>query len=211
MNTFSIKESLAFGWRTFKLRPWFFVSVSLMVLVVSMLSGFLQGVITDLSGQTIGSIASLAISLAVNTFISMGVIALYLKAHDGVGAARLAHLWHPAPFWRYLSTILLLAIGTLIGLILLIIPGIIFALACGFARVIVIDRELSPVHALKESARMTKGKRLHILLFVLSITAINFLGALALLVGLFVTMPVSVLATMHVYRSLARENVPVAA
>jgi uncharacterized membrane protein len=203
MNTLSIRDCISFGWNTFKIRPWFFVSAALMVLAVSLVSGFLQGAITNLAGKEIGSIISLAIALGVNIVVSLGVIALYLKAHDNANGATLMDLWHPTPFWRYLGTILLIAAGTVVGLVLLIIPGIIFAVACGLARFIVVERRISPLAALKESARITRGNRAALCGLLLAIVGINILGAFALVVGLFVSIPVSMLATVHAYRTLA--------
>jgi uncharacterized membrane protein len=201
--TLSIKDCLLFGWNTFKLRPWFFVSVALLVLAVSLVSGTLQGVLAAMFDKTLGGALSFLLALIVNTFVSLGVIAVYLKAHDHVDMAALSDLWHPELFVRYLVTIFLVACGTIIGLVLLIVPGIIFAIACGFARFIIVERDVKPLAALKESARLTKGNRLNLFGLMLVLIVVNIVGALALLVGLFVSIPVSVLALVHAYRTLS--------
>jgi len=72
-----------------------------------------------------------------------------------------------------------------------------------FVMFIVIDRGLGPVEAMKESARLTRGYKWQLLGFVLVLALINFVGALALLVGLFVTIPVTSLAFVQAYRALS--------
>ena len=87
-------------------------------------------------------------------------------------------------------------------------PGIIFMLMFMFVMFIVIDRGLGPVEAMKESARITRGYKWQLLGFVLVLALINVLGMLALLVGLFVTIPVTSLAFAHAYRALSANAGP---
>jgi hypothetical protein len=93
------------------------------------------------------------------------------------------------------------------GLVLLILPGIIFAMFM-FANFIVVDRELGPIEAMKESSRITRGKRWTLLWLSLAILVINLLGLIALVVGLLVSVPVTWLALAHAYRLFAGRTVP---
>jgi uncharacterized membrane protein len=88
-------------------------------------------------------------------------------------------------------------------MLLLIVPRIIFALMFMFATFIVIDRELGPINAMNESARIAKGYKWQLFGFTLVLVLINLLGLLALVVGLLVTVPVTSLAFVHVYRVLS--------
>ena len=69
---------------------------------------------------------------------------------------------------------------------------------------LVIDKGLPPIEALRESARLTKGKRWKLLGFAVCMILLNILGAIALGVGLLVSMPISMLATMRAYRALSK-------
>ena len=80
-----------------------------------------------------------------------------------------------------------------------------------FATFIVIDRELGPIEAMKESKRLAHGHKWALLGFVLVLALINLLGVLALGVGLLVSIPVSSLAFVHTYRVLGGRAVPDAA
>jgi uncharacterized membrane protein len=199
MNTLKVGELLRFGWETFKKRPWFFIgTVVLIVIVSSILSALAPDPVTN----AFDFILAAAI-IVLNIFIEMGLVAFALRAHDSLEKTEIKDLWHPQSFWKYVAVKILTGIIVIVGLILLIVPGIIAALALIFATYLVVDRNLGPIEAIKESVRLTKGHRWQLFLLALAIIGINILGALALLVGLVVTIPVSLLAVVHAYRKLA--------
>ena len=202
---FSAGAAIRYGWETFKQRPWFFVGATLIILIASAVS---EGVGSAIDAVVTGSaeepsILGALVNLGLGTLISMGATAFFLVAHDNPEAADLSLLWHPQPFWKYLGMYLLVALVIAAGLILLIVPGIIFALMFMFAPLIVIERELGPIDAMKESNRITRGHKWPLLGLLLLLVAVNLLGLLALGVGLLVSIPVSTLAFVHAYRSLS--------
>jgi uncharacterized membrane protein len=85
---------------------------------------------------------------------------------------------------------------------LLIVPGIIFFIMFQYYGYFIVDKKMGPVEALKASAALTKGVRWKLFGFGLVIGLLNIGGALLLLLGLFVTIPVSQMAIAHVYRKL---------
>ncbi|MGH9806506.1 MAG: hypothetical protein ACRD9W_04480 [Terriglobia bacterium] len=196
---------ISFGWETFKKRPWFFVGASVVVLIVYLVAGsFVEAIDRLLSGNPQDpSLVGSLLNLGLSTLINMGVTAFYLNAHDNPETVTLSSLWHPQPFWNFLGATILTGLAIVVGLVLLIVPGIIFMLMYMFAMFIVIDRGLGPIKAMKESTRITRGYKWQLLGFVLVLTVINLAGALALLVGLLVTVPVTSLAFAHAYRALS--------
>jgi uncharacterized membrane protein len=88
------------------------------------------------------------------------------------------------------------------GLVLLIIPGIYWALKFNFATYLVVDKNLKPIQALKRSGEMTKGIKWHLLGVAILFFFINLFGILAFGIGAFVTTPVTALAYAHIYRQL---------
>jgi len=218
---FDGKSTLRFGWETFKRRPWIFVGATAIVgaawVGVELLAAALAVAIDiTLSGAQdqptiLGSILDNIISLPLGVIIAMGWTAFFLAAHDNPDTVELSSLWHPRPFWKYVGTGILVWLAAIIGLILLIVPGVIIGLMFMFSTFIVIDRELGPIEAMKESYRITSGNtyritsgykwRLYGLLLVLVL--INLLGLLALIVGLLATIPITMLALTHAYRVLS--------
>ncbi|MBI5003769.1 DUF975 family protein [Candidatus Kaiserbacteria bacterium] len=200
MNTFSVGTALRFGWETFKKRPWFLVGATLLVFVLSWIISAIQNA---QSGVAVLGFVIFLVALAMSTLIDMGFTALYLHAHDDISTVSLSDLWHPKSFWQYLVATILVSFLVIAGLILLIVPGLILVTLFAFVKLLVIDRNLGPIEAMKESVQITRGHRLDLFLLILSLIAINILGAIALLIGLLLTVPVSVLALVHAYRTLA--------
>lgn len=201
METFSTGAALRFGWETFKRRPWFLTGALLLGFVLLMLTNVIKA--GPDSGAFLRTIITFLVSLGLSTLVDMGLTAFTLHAHDDVAQVSLRDLWHPQSFWNYLGVSVLTGIIVFVGLILLIVPGIIVMLVYAFVKYLVIDRDLGTIEAMKESARITRGHRLELLLFFLALVGLNILGLLALVVGLFVTIPVSMLAIVHAYRMLA--------
>jgi uncharacterized membrane protein len=203
MNSFSIKECLKFGWETFRKRSWFFIGFSGLLILLSVFSQLLTSPLRN-SSAGVGEMVGFLISFFVSVFISYGQTRIFLRAHDSVEQANLKDFWAIKRFGAYALLYTGLSFAIMVGFILLIVPGVLLALVTMFSVFIFIDTELSPGEALKESSRITKGHLGQLFLFSLTLIGINILGALALMIGLLVSIPVSLLATVHAYRSLEK-------
>lgn len=200
----SARNCIRFGWETFKRRPWFIVRAGLLLFIIQMVLSIPDQVPEEVPFEVSVVILLLSIAAFFTSFlVEIGATNLMLRIHDTIDTAELSDLWRPEAYWRYLGAIILVVIIVLVGLILLIVPGIIAAIALSFVGFLVIDKGLRPVAALKESARLTKGYRWHLFRLAILSVLVNILGALLLLVGLFVTVPVSVLAWVHAYRVIS--------
>jgi uncharacterized membrane protein len=210
MQKLQVRECLRFGWETFKSRPWIFVLAVLVVFAASLalnfIVGMLEGAIESATGPEyfLAAIVGFVLSFTIGTLIEMGINRFYLKAHDDVESVSLRDLKAFHPFKKYFLARLLAGVVVLAGFLLLVIPGIILSLLLSFVALIVIDKQLDPIDALKESARITKGNLLKLLLLSFLILLINILGLLVLVVGLLVTTPISILAMVHAYRTLSK-------
>lgn len=212
MNTFSINASLGAGWDTFKKRPWFLIGAPILLYIGFILVSVVLGEIGKIG--TVLSLAAGFANIVINIFVGMGMISFLLKAYDDPMKLTLRDFWHPEPFWKYVGASLLSCVLVVVGLILLVVPGIILSIVLMFAPYLVIARSLGPVEALKESARITRGHRWALFGLVLMMALVNIVGLLALVAGLLVTIPVTSLAVIHAFRTLeqqAGEVVPVSA
>lgn len=208
MNTFSATACIRFGWLTFKKRGWFLVGVTAFMMVLSWLIATIAAVFGE---RDIAGFLGAVVNIGLSTLLSMGFTATLIRAHDMLESADVGDLWHPKPFWKFLAAELLVGALVIVGLVLFIVPGIIAMIVFLFVPYLVIDRDLGPVKALKESVRITRGFRWELVLLVLIVFVLNILGALALLAGLLVSIPVSSLALVHAYRTLelkAKEQGP---
>ena len=204
-NTFSISEALKFGWETFKKDPWFYVGVTLALSVFTMIVNWLTG-----HGAGFFALIGWLIGLCASTVVTIAYARLALSANAGAHVGW-EGLWEPKHFWRMLGATILQGIIIVVGFILLIIPGIIAALLLCFTQLSVVDKMLNPIDALKHSFTMAKGHLLQLFLFMLCLVLLNIVGAILLLVGLLVTVPVTLIAVAHVYRKVeALQGAPMA-
>ena len=96
----------------------------------------------------------------------------------------------------------------LVGLLLAVVPGVLFWLKYSVVFYALMDQRLSGREAMRESARLTKGHRGKIFLLGLTLLGLNILGAAAFLVGLLVTVPVSYASMAALYGRLKKEKGP---
>ncbi len=207
-----ITECLSYGWRTFKARPWFFAGAFFLATIVSWLAGLPgRSTSTDAFHSATGFMwyaVTFLLSLVVSTLVQMGEYHFSFRAHDDAARATLRDLLYVKPFWSYVGLSILTVIILVPAFILLVVPGVILSLMFSLAPLVVIERGLGPIDALKESVRLTKGNRVRLLGLFLLVVLINILGLLALVIGLFVTIPVTTFAFVHAYRLLAQGDEP---
>ncbi|GBG38307.1 DUF2189 domain-containing protein [Mycobacterium montefiorense] len=98
---------------------------------------------------------------------------------------------------------LLVAVGTLVGSILCIVPGLIFVFLTLFALPFVVDRSLSPVESIKASIALARANVGPALLSWLVQYAVMVVGQLLCGVGVIVALPISVLIQVYTYRKLS--------
>jgi hypothetical protein len=227
---FSPSSALRFGWETFKKRPWLFIGAFVLIAIAQVVTEGLSRAIDAPFGGAESDYAFLGalVSLALNTLISMGVTNFGLAAHDNSETVELSALWRPHPFWKYLGLTILFSLiivgvfllsfalfaalardaGLGIAVPLAVVLAAILMLMLLFSGFLVIDRGLGPIQALKESHRITRGYKWPLFVLCLLLVLINVAGLLALIVGIFVSAPVSLLALTHAYRVLSGGAVP---
>lgn len=199
---FSDGEALKFGWRTALDNLGFFIALLLAFLLLVYIPVLLGILLDNIALQILLQVVSWVLSIVAG----MGLIRVALKFADNQ-KGQLTDLLASFPlFFKYLFGSILYGLIVLAGLILLIIPGIIWAIKYQFYSYLIVDKGLGPIEALKASGALTSGARWDLLGFFIVALIVLYLGALALLVGLFVTIPTWMVATAFVYRRLLAQT-----
>ena len=201
---FDISEAVQFGWDTTKSNIGFFIGLLIVMGLIEYVPDIIAVIIEE--DAPILSIIIQIASFALSMIIGMGLIKICLRFCDGE-KGEFSDLFSCYPlFFNYLIGSILYWLIILVGLILLIIPGIIWAIQFQYYSYLIIDRGLGPIDALKKSSEITKGVKWD--LFVLSIVlgVINLLGLICLVVGLFATIPTTMVAIAFVYRKLLAQT-----
>ena len=199
MHTVSISESLRFGWNAFKKDAWVYVGAAAVVLVVS----FVINQVTAKLGD--GILAGLVglVGAVLTWWFFLGLMRMTLNSYAGLPVKfEMIFKESGEVLWRYALASIMTAIIVIIGLVLLIVPGIIAQIMLCLSAFLVLEKGMKPVEALKESRRMTKGKRWELFLFLLVLVIVNIVGAIPAGLGLLVTLPISLLALAHVYKNI---------
>lgn len=106
-------------------------------------------------------------------------------------------------------TSLLVGLGTFVGTILCVIPGIVFGFMSMFSLFFVVDKNLAPVDAIKASFELVKNNVGSTIIWYLVAYVIALVGAILCGVGLLVAIPVILVGTAFTYKKLTGQ--PVAA
>jgi hypothetical protein len=203
MPKLAIKALYQKAFATYKLHWKFLISITFVAGIIQYGLNYLTNQFT----QPALAIPFSLISLAINTTITVGLINVYLKLHD-TNSADYPDLYSKLHLvGKMILSNLLYGLIITVGLILLIIPGLIWALKYLFFSFLIVDKNLNPVEAIKASGRLTKGHFWQLLLLVFSMGLLNTLGALLAFVGLLFTIPISMLVMTQAYRQLSSKPI----
>lgn len=199
MNTFSIGEALTVGWTKTKQNFLLWVMILVTVAVVNMAAGWLDDQVDNTLLSTLLALGGYIIQLG----LELGIIGVALKllADQATKYSDLFALYPLAPQFLLASIIGGIMIG--VGIVFFIIPGVYIAIRLSQTPFLIADWKLSGIDALKKSWEITRGNTLQLFFLVVVVCVLNIVGALLLLLGLFVTIPVTMLAMAYVYRKIA--------
>jgi len=168
--TLSIENILQGGLNYFRRAPAAFILYSLLVALCysNPISGILLG------GPALAGYFLVCRQMDRNISLNMGD---FLKGMEHFGPLLVLYL--------------MISVLVLLGLGLLVIPGVYLALSFSFASFFIIFSPCSPGEALRLSHKLVSANLFNILLLFLVLAGINLLGFLLLGVGLFISMPLS--------------------
>lgn len=198
---FSNKEALRFGWETMKKNFAFFLGLLLVSTLLYFAPWSLAGIVVE-TAPLLGVLIYL-IDIFITFVVSLGLIKISILFCD-TGKAEFADLFRQYPLvLKYLGGSILYGLIVFAGTILLIVPGIIWGIKYWFYDYLIVDQGAGPVEALKKSSAITKGAKGKLFVFFIVMGLVNLLGLLCLGIGLFATVPTTMIAIAFVYRKLA--------
>lgn len=194
---FSIEEALKFGWHKTKAHSGLLFQAMLTLFALQVASS----IVTRVLEHTFMGIAASIVLGVVSLFVGVGFTIITLKLAKGESASY-ADIMPPVKLvWHYFVANILSGLFIVIGFILLIVPGIYLMLRYSMVRFAIIDG-VGITDSLRRSASLTRGIKWNLLLFFIVIIMLNIVGAILLLVGLLVSVPVTMIAYAHVYQKL---------
>lgn len=204
-KSFSKKEAISYGWKTTKTNFKFFVLLMLSLFAFNVLPGMMRKSITPDENSLFAFLISIA-SWILQLIVGLGLIKIALEIHDRKKAHYSDLFSQSHLIINYFLASFLYGLIVVAGLILLIIPGIIWGIKFQYFSYFIVDKELTPIEALKASSKITKGSIWNIFLLRILLGLINIGGALLLGVGLLATVPTAMMAEVHVFRKLSAKK-----
>jgi uncharacterized membrane protein len=210
---FSVGEMLKFGWRTTMAHKWFLFGVMLTMVVLMAIpyGAALYFISSDqpTTQQWLIFGVLMVIFFIVVIWLSLGALKIALRYAEGL-KPRYRDLFIGLSYvWKFFLGHLLYLLVTTVGLLLFVIPGVIWGLRYSMFAYHIVEQGVGPVEAFKMSAKTTYGGKWDILALQIVNAIVNYLGAICLLVGMFVTVPATMIAMAYAYKKLSSRVVEV--
>ncbi len=154
------REILKNSWELYKARFWTLLGISLLPFAIFLAGGFIAGFLSffiNTSAPLIVLLVFLALALAI--YISIWSFAATIRNILSEQPISFGESFKLAShdIWPLFLTGLLVGLAIFGGILLLIVPGIIFSFWFGLSQYVVIDEKLSGVEAMKKSKAYMKG------------------------------------------------------
>lgn len=203
-------EAIRFGWKTLKENTGFLLGVIGLYIGVQIVFAIIQTMLDTGADTRSADMISMGaawwivyiVSLVVSLLMGIGLLKISLAFVDGK-KPEFSELFSQTKYLaRFLGVYIAYGLIVFVGFLLLIIPGIYWALKYQFAMYLVVDKDMGIGEALKASGEMTDGRKWDLIGINLVIAMFTYLGLLGLLVGLLATVPAGMIAMAFVYRKL---------
>jgi len=203
----SVRRALAFAWPAFKNHRRIFLAI-----ILSVLAAWIALEIVVITGQRLGLLLWITAHLAFLIFFActqVGFLRTCLALRDR-REALLADAFAPFSLGiRYLAALALYALMVVVGLALLVVPGIYLGTRYAFFGYYFADGEPSIDNAFRSAARLAEGAIPDLAAILAALLVFNLLGAAVLGIGLLITIPVSGLFLADIYRQLSPLRQPI--
>jgi uncharacterized membrane protein len=199
-----IGEIFSLSWNAFKNNLKFLLGVVLIYISIRFFELILQNIVGK---EDLPRIAVSILFAALNMLISIGLISIFLKISRG-SAVEFDELFGGKKyFWKFVGGSLLYGLIVFAGFILFIIPGIIWAYKYSLVSYFIVDKDMNPMDAIRESGRVTYGYKWNIFMLQAFVMVLYIVGLLCLGIGLIVSVVVAGLMSAFMYRALLGEKI----
>ena len=141
--------------------------------------------------------------IIINIMFEVGLINISIIFRNGeTPQIRDLYSSKPIVLVNYLVASFFYGLMVVVGLLLLIVPGVFLALKYQFYGYLITDRGMGPFEALKESGRLTDGAKKD--LFVFWLTLICGILVIMLVLGLFIALPIGLIMAI-----ISKDLVPI--
>lgn len=201
---FSNGEAFKFGWHAWKQNWAMLIGFTLLYFLLPVVPGIIMQVYPDMNVGLLFVLQIIHLALTVIAVMGFLTISLKIARHEEISFGDFFKNIHLFP--SFLLAFVLYYLGAIIGTILLVVPGIYFCTKYNLWPYFILDRSFKGLESLKASGQTMYGAKWDMFLFMVGAFFVNLIGALCLLIGLFVTVPITTIAWAYIYDKLTHSN-----
>ncbi len=202
-KSFSVSDAISYGWKASTRNISFFAVMLLIVIAAGLVPSLIAGLIENSDKTSMIAFVVRLVGWGLQITVSIGIINVTLRLYDKKKSTNSDLFQHFHLVIPYFLASIIYGLIVLVGLILLVIPGIIWSIKFQYFSYFMVDRGMGPIDALKASSELTNGYKWQLFVLKFLIGIINIMGLLCLIVGLFVTAPLGMMAEAYAYRKLS--------
>ena len=192
------------AWKYFKEVPQKLILLAVVYLIIAII----PNIATELVGDNVSQLFVINIvGMFISGILTLGLIDISFKVIKNKDF-NITNLFNRTDLIsKYIFAYSLYMIAVFFGVVMLIIPGIIFSIRFSQWMYLVVDKkDISAIESLKMSWRITKGHTLDLIVFALFTIIIVFVGIIFTLgLGTIVLIPVSIIASNLFYQELIND------
>ncbi|MDH6282507.1 hypothetical protein [Prescottella agglutinans] len=190
-----VGDAISYAWRKFAGNA---LSWVVLMLIAGIIEGLLNWAFNDRNTFVTSLIGTLVITI-VGYLIQAAFVTGALQEADGTKPS-IGSFFQLRNIGAVIVACFLVGVFTTVGLVLLIIPGLIVMFLTWWTLQFVIDQNQDPLTAIKSSFGAIASNWGTLLLLALALIGLNILGLIPLGLGLFITVPMTIIASTYAYR-----------
>ena len=207
----SISQTFDFAWGKLKVKALLFIGLAILTTILTAIgeSQDLANYATNEDFETSKFTILNFLAITLNIYLGMGIWKISIN-HIRGEEVQLSDLFTISfrQFIHYIVAGIINLILVILGIILFIAPGIHIACRLILMPGYIVDKNESFDTALKSSWNATKGHTIKLFLWMLLACFIAIVGLIALIIGIFVAIPVISLALAYIYVQLSDDSIP---
>jgi uncharacterized membrane protein len=205
---FSAQEAIRFSWSKAKGNIVPFLAISFILLLIRLIPTIAKEAFDNPTHPTGISFLATICTIILSMIFNYNMTRISIRIVDGK-TFEISDLFAVdfSELLNYVGATIITGFIMLGGFLLLIVPGIIWSIKYFFAPYLVVDRKMPVMSAIRESGNITYGSKRELFQFGFLIFSVNLMAALCLIVGLFITIPMSWVAIAYAYRKLAPASI----
>jgi uncharacterized membrane protein len=204
----NIGDAVSYGWGAYWKNVGPMVVIALVIIGIEVVFGLIGNAFDSVPVRVLFQLIGWLLGL----FLALGWFRVSLEITQG-RRPEVGDVFKAEGYGPYIVASIVFGIGFFIGLLLCVIPGIIFAVVFGFYGFVAAEQGNAAVamDTLKRAAEISAGHRWQLFGLAIVLALINLVGALACGVGLLFTSGITIIAWAYTYRRLSGESVEYAA